>query len=152
MGELLSINSDVFRVFPMPEDGSNFRHMIVLHPTFAKQLANAGFSRQSFIQWLYNTNVIDWDQMSAEQQVRFKSEVAEGRFPGLQPADCKSGLHREPFSDPENVAVLVCGSGAGGVLIFQTMCGSTAAFEDVSETRPYMRRVIHGATLTQFGR
>ena len=67
--------------------------------------------------------------------------------------DVKPGMHREPFSDPANVMVIVAGSGAGNSIIFQTIAGSTApGAEDVDEPRPYMNKVIRGATFTKYGR
>jgi hypothetical protein len=51
-----------------------------------------------------------------------------------------------------DVAVIVSCASAGGVIVFQTPCGSIANVEDVEVTRPYMQKVIHGATLTKAGR
>jgi hypothetical protein len=42
------------------------RHEIVLHPTMARHLADAGFTKQSFVQWLYDKTAIVWDKMSEE--------------------------------------------------------------------------------------
>jgi hypothetical protein len=78
--------------------------------------------------------------------------VAEGKVIGVRPEDCKPGLYREPFADPADVAVIISGTGAGGVIVFQTPAGSTANVEDVEWTRPYMHKVIRGATLTKTGR
>jgi hypothetical protein len=157
MGDMLSVNSEMFNFFGMPEDGSNARFMIAMHPTFARQLANAGFTKQAFVQWLYDRNVIDWNTMSEEAREWFLKDVVKGRtfdsrFFGYTVADCKPGLHREPFSDPKHVAVIVAGTGAGGVIMFATGSGSTAHVEDVETPRPFMHKVIHGATLTKYGR
>jgi hypothetical protein len=70
----------------------------------------------------------------------------------LSPDEIKPGLHREPFSVPEHVLVIVAGSGAGNSVVYQTVNGSTAHVEDVTETRPFMNKVIHGAALTKYGR
>ena len=70
----------------------------------------------------------------------------------MSPEDIKPGLHREPFSAPEHVLVFVAGSGAGNTAVFQTVFGSTAHAEDVTETRPFMIKVIHGAALTKYGK
>jgi hypothetical protein len=132
--------------------------MVVLHPTMARQLANAGYTRQSFINYLYNDNVIDWDKMTAEERGQLKAELtkegasARSTMFALSPEDVKPGLHREPFSIPEHVLVIVAGSGAGNVAVFQTPSGSTSDAEDVTVTRPFMNKVIHGATLTKYGR
>jgi len=115
-------------------------------------LANAGFTRESFIKWLHDKNTINWDKMSEDERKEFREMVAEGKVVGIRPDDCKPGLYREPFADPKDVAVIVAGTGAGGVIVFQTPAGSTANVEDVEMTRPYMHKVICGATLTKYGR
>ncbi len=125
------------------------RYEIVLHPTMASQLADAGFTKQSFVQWLYDKNTIIWDKMSDEERKRFKESVAQGKYPGIRPEDCKTGLVMEPFTDPKNVAVIVAGDTAGTTLVFGTFFGSTVAkAKDV----PFMTKIIHGATLTKSGR
>ena len=52
----------LFSRFGLPKNAENVRHMIVLHPAMAWQLANAGFTKQSLIQYLYDKNVLDWDR------------------------------------------------------------------------------------------
>jgi hypothetical protein len=152
MSRMFSPSAGVFGFFGMPQNASDMRHMIAIHPTFARQLANAGFTRESFIKWLHNKNTINWDKMSEDERKEFEEMVSEGRVIGIRTEDCKPGLYREPFADPADVAVIVAGTGAGGVIVFQTPCGSTANVEDVEVTRPYMHKVIRGATLTQYGR
>ena len=43
----------------MPKNAEDYRHMLVLHPSFARQLAIDGFTKQSFIQYLYDENALD---------------------------------------------------------------------------------------------
>ena len=90
--------------------------------------------------------------MSEAERKQFREMVADGKVVGIKIEDCKPGLYREPFAHPKDVAVIVSGTGAGGVIVFQTPCGSTANVEDVEVTRPYMHKVIHGAALTKAGR
>jgi hypothetical protein len=99
--------------FGVPMGADDTRIMISIHPTFAKQLADHGYTRESFIKWLYDTNA---------------KEV--------------NGMKLEPFSDPKNVAVMVSGSGAGGTIVFSTVCGSTANVEDVVTQRPFMHKIV----------
>jgi hypothetical protein len=152
MRGLFSPSAGVFGFFGMPQNGIDMRHMIAIHPTFARQLANAGFTREFFIKWLHDKNTINWDRMNEDERKEFREMVTEGKVVGIRTEDCKPGLYREPFADPKDVAVIVAGTGAGGVIIFQTPCGSTANVEDVEWTRPYMHKVIRGATLTKAGR
>ena len=152
MRSMFSPSAGVFGFFGMPQNGSDIRHMIAIHPTFARQLANAGFTRESLIKWLHDKNTINWDKMSQDERKEFREMAAKGKVVGIRPEDCKPGLYREPFSDPKDVALIVAGTGAGGVIVFQTPSGSTANVEDVEATRPYMHKVIRGATLTKYGR
>ncbi len=152
MSGMFSPSSGAFRFFGMPQNGSAARHMVAIHPTFARQLANAGFTRESFIQWLHDKNAINWDKMSEDERKEFSEMVAEGKVSGIRTEDCKPGLYREPFAKPSDVAVIVAGTGAGGVIVFQTPVGSTANAEDVEVTKSYMHKVIRGATLTKAGR
>jgi len=159
ISSFLSRKGPLFGLFGMAENGENSRHMLVLHPTVAHQLAHAGFTKQSFIQYLYDRNVIDYDRMTPEQRQQLIDEliaekaVANDKQYFLMPEDVKPGLHREPFHDPSDVLVFVAGSGAGNTLIFQTVTGSTAPHaEEVEEARPYMNVVIRGAALTKYGK
>jgi hypothetical protein len=152
MRDLFSPSAGVFGFFGMPQKAVDMRHMIAIHPTFARQLANAGFTRESFIQWLHDKNSINWDKMSEDERKKFREMVADGKVVGIRTEDCKPGLYREPFADPKDVAVIVAGTGAGGVIVFQTPAASTANVEDVGVIRPYMHKVIHGATMTRAGR
>ncbi|MDR1726941.1 MAG: twin-arginine translocation signal domain-containing protein [Acidobacteriota bacterium] len=152
MKGMFSHSAGVFGFFGMPRDASEMRHMIAIHPTFARQLANAGYTRESFVRWLHDQNTIDWDKMGEAERKAFRAMVAEGKVLGVKPEDCKPGLRREPFADPRDVAVIVAGTGAGGVIVFQTPVGSTAHAEDVETPRPFMHKVVRGATLTKAGR
>ena len=143
----------------MPEKAVDYRHMLVLHPAFAHQLAHEGYTKQSFIQYLYDSNVLDYDSMTEQEREDLKAALDkfnEGRSTPMYnftSADVKPGMHREPFSDPANVLIMVAGTGAGNSLIFQTMAGSTSPHaEDVAVPRPYMTKVIHGAALTKYGK
>jgi hypothetical protein len=151
MRRMFSHTGGIFR-HGLPQNSIDMRHMVAIHPTFARQLANAGFTRESFIKWLHDKNTINWNRMSEDERKEFRKRVAEGKIGGIRPEDCKPGLYREPFANSKDVAVIVTGTGAGGVLVFQTACGSTANAEDVEVTRPYMHKVIRGATLTKAGR
>jgi hypothetical protein len=99
--------------FGMPLGAEDTRIMISIHPTFAKQLADHGYTRESFIRHIYDSNV---------------SEI--------------NGVKLEPLSASENVAVIVSGTGAGGTIVSSTVCGSTANVEDVVTIRPFMHKVV----------
>ena len=159
ISNLFSRKGPLFSAFGMAENGENSRHMIVLHPAMAKQLALKGFTKESFVEYLYKQNVIDYDSMTEEErehlreQLRLERAAANDKMYFLLPEDIKPGLHREPFHELSDVLIMVAGSGAGNSMIFQTVCGSSAPnAEDVKEPRPWMTKVIRGAALTEAGR
>ncbi len=133
-------------------DPENARYMVVMHPTFAGQLHERGFTRESFIRWLHDENTIDWDMMSEKERRQFRKAAEEGNMFGVRPEDCKPGLRLEPFTKPEHVALMVSGGAAGGVLVFWTFGGSTALVDGVKAPRPFMHKVVRGATLTENGK
>ncbi len=159
ISSFFSRKGPLFGGFGMAENGENSRHMVVLHPTMAHQLANAGFTKESFIEYLYKKNVIDYDTMTPEErqelidELRAENATANNKQFFLMPEDVKPGLHREPFHETSDVMVFVAGSGAGNSAVLQTVIGSTAPHaEEVEEPRPFMNVVIHGATLTKYGK
>lgn len=153
--EELARIADIFAIRPGiggKNDADKARYMVVIHPTFASQLAEHGFTRRSFIQWLHDKNSFEWDKMSEEERNQFKKAATEGRAFGIRPEECKSGLLLEPFTKPEHVALMVSGGVTGGVIVFWTFGGSTALVDNVKVPRPFMHKVIKGATLTKSGK
>jgi hypothetical protein len=157
MRSIFSQHTNVFSRFGMPPRGNpGARHMIAMHPTMARQLANAGFTRESFIQWLHDVNTIDWDKMSEQEREEFKQNVKEGKVSEFMRKfsldDCRPGLLMEPFSDIKHVALMITGTGAGGTIVFSTSAGSTTLGVKNGKPLPYMQKVIRGAALTKAGK
>ncbi len=140
----------------LPPFAAGVRHMLVMHPTFARQLADRGFTKQSLIQYLYDQNVIDYDRMTQEQRDALREVLRLENLLGrasLRPEDLKPGLHREPLSRPEHLMVFISGSGSGQTQLYFTSTGSTAGLaEGIGAQRPWMTKVIHGAALTESGK
>ena len=131
------------------------RYMLFLHPTFAHDLVNHGYTKESFLQWIYDNTVIDWDAMNEDRRKEFLQEVKMGLWVGLRPEDCKSGLKVEPFCDTSQVALMVAGGCCGGTIMFKTTGGSTAKLPNCPEDfepRPFMVKAVHGAALTKSGK
>ena len=132
------------------------RLMLVMHPTMAKQLAARGFTKESLVQYIYDKNAIDYDKMTEEEREALKLQLLRENQVGkldLRPEDVKPGLHREPFSRPEHLMVIVSGSGSGQTQLYYTTSGSTAGFaEGITQSRPWMTKPIRGAALTKYGK
>jgi hypothetical protein len=151
--KIFNSSSPMLTMMGSPRSTENIRYMMVLHPTMARQLANAGFTKQSFIQYLHDKNTIDWDKMTEEEREKLRKDVAANKIPGLSLEDLKPGLLREPFKEGSQVLIMVAGTGAGNSMVITAMTGSTAPHaEEVEEPRPYMNTVIRGAALTKYGR
>ena len=140
----------------LPAFAAGVRHMLVMHPTMARQLADRGFTKASLIQYLYDQNVLDYDRMTEEQREALREELRlESRLgrAAMRPEEVKPGLHREPFSRPEHLMVIVSGSGSGQTQLYTTTSGSTAGLaEGIGKAQPWMTKAIRGAALTKYGR
>jgi hypothetical protein len=140
----------------LPPFAGGVRHMLVMHPTLARQLADRGFTKQSLIQYLYDRNVLDYDRMTEEEREKLREELRLENLLGqtsMRPEDVKPGLHREPFSRPEHLMVFVAGSGSGQTQLYFTSTGSTAGIaEGVHGQKPWMTKPVRGAALTKYGR
>jgi hypothetical protein len=127
---------------------------IVLYPAFAKQLAAAGYTKQSLAQWLCDNSRLPWDRLSKEQQATAKAAAKSGNTPGLKPEDCQPGGTIPTLSNPKHIAILVSGDMAGYTVVFHSFGGSTAVNAD-NPNAPrgidFMTKLIKGATLTKAG-
>ncbi|MCD7846337.1 MAG: hypothetical protein LUG57_10920 [Oscillospiraceae bacterium] len=146
---------DAFHVGTGHSSADELRYMLILHPTFAHDLVKHGYTKESFLQWIYDATTIDWDKMNDRARERLLQEVRMGLWMGLREEDCKSGLKLEPFCDTSQVMLMVSGGCCGGTSMYKTTAGSTAKIADCPpdfEPRPFMNKVVHGATLTKAGR
>lgn len=115
---------------------------IALHPSFARQIAAAGYSKQALAQWLCDKYRISWDMLTEDQQEQMKENAASGTIPGLALKDCNPG-RTVPTINPKHIGILV----AGG------MVGQTVAFYSSGiKAVDFAMRRIQGATLTKAGR
>jgi hypothetical protein len=136
--------------------GSAHRRIeIALHPAFAHQLADAGFTKQTLAEWLHERTSVTWEQLSEEQQKTIEYYASQGLAPEIKIKDCKPGLVLEAFSDPKHIAILVAGDAAGYTAFWSTPVGSAAVQADSPpgvRDLPFMTKVVRGATLTKAGR
>ena len=133
----------------------NRRCEIFLYPTLARQLADAGYTKQSLVKALIEKSSIPWEKLSLPEQEMLKNNVAYGSLSGVKPSDLKPGYVYRTYRDPSQIAILVAGDAGGSTLIFSTACGSTARQGDSPagfQDRPFMTKKIRGATLTKSGR
>jgi hypothetical protein len=126
---------------------------IAIYPTFAGQLAAAGFSKKSLVRWLYDHTRVPWDGFGSSGQEMIKAAAATGKVEGLKITDCRPGGTVPSFSDPAHIAVLVAGDAAGYTVVWGTPVGSTVNMgDDAASGTPFMTKPVRGATLTRAGR
>jgi hypothetical protein len=126
---------------------------LALNPALAKELAEAGFSKKSLAEWLYNKTCLTWEQLSPNEQEMIKGFAQAGAVPWLKPEDCKPGRVFSAFGDPKHLAVLVVGDASSNTVLWNAPVGSTSIGVDmadsIKETPPlFMTKVIRGAALT----
>ena len=127
---------------------------LVLYPTLAGQLAEAGYTKESFRQWILDHTRIAWERISTADYEYVKSLAKSGKVPGLKSSDCKPGGSIPAFADPNHIAIIVAGDYCGNTVIFGTPVGSTISLGDQSVTQQstFMTKLIRGARLTKAGR
>ncbi len=127
---------------------------LVLYPTLARQIAEAGYTKESFRQWILDHTRIEWERIKPSDHQYVKLLAKSGKVPGLKLSDCKPGGSIPAYADPKHIAILVAGDYAGNTAIFGTPVGSTMSLGDQSVTQQstFMTKKIHGATLTKAGK
>ena len=135
----------------------NTRYQLALNPTLARQLANAGFTKRSLAKWFYDRTCTKWEQIKPEEKEIVINMASKGFFPGMKVKDFKPGFVSPAFYDPQYLAILVAGDAGGNTVLWTSPVGSTSVNPDLAESvknppKPFMTKVIHGATLTKAGR
>jgi hypothetical protein len=122
---------------------------LALYPSLAKQLAEAGYTKQSLTQWLCDQHRIPWDEFSHRQQAEILELAKTGSLPGLTVDDCKSG-GTIPTINPKHVSIFVAGAHAGQVTGFYGGGASVMVCDD--DIEGMVIKKVTGATLTRHGR
>jgi hypothetical protein len=134
---------------------SQRNYLLVLYPGQARELAAAGYTRESLAGYIGNYNRFPWDELGSELQEGILEVAKNGELPGLSVEDCKPG-GSVPVFDTNRLAILVSGP-LNGQTIGMTCMGSYGTMQaPVPFARPpkspYFLKMITGATLTKAGR
>ena len=133
------------------------RYQLALNPTLARELADAGFTKQSLATWFYEKTSTKWEELDQTEKDMLLV-FARARFPGLTVEDCGPGLILPSFGSPDYLAILVAGDPAGNSVLWTSPVGSTSVTPDIAATgvrdtgAPFLTKKIRGATLTRAGR
>jgi hypothetical protein len=125
---------------------------VALYPAFARQIAAAGFTKQSLAKWIVDRSRVPWDDMNDDQQAQIQAAAESGKVSNLTLDDCRPG-GLIPTFNPEHLAVIVAGGMVGQTIAF---CGGGATvIKSDNAGAPevdWMTKRIHGATLTEAGK
>jgi hypothetical protein len=133
---------------------SKYSH-IVLYPAFARQLAAAGYTKQSLKEWLCRHSRLPWDKLGPEAQNAACAAARTGKIPGLRLEDCQPSGSIPAFTNPDHMAILVAGNMGGYTVVYHSAIGSTvanAAHLGAPTGVNFMTKLIRGAALTRYGR
>jgi hypothetical protein len=122
---------------------------LAIFPSFAKQLAEHGFTRKSLTQWLCDQHRAPWDEFSDRQKADILELAKTGTMPGLTVDDCKPG-GTIPTMNPKHIALFVAGANAGQCTGFYG--GGSGVMICDEDIEGMIMKKITGATLTKAGR
>lgn len=134
---------------------SNRNYILVLYPGQARELAAAGYTRESLARYIGDYNRFPWDELGSELQEGILEAAKSGEIPGLSIEDCKQG-GSVPVFDTNRLAILVSGP-LNGQTIGMTCMGSYGTLQAPvpfaqPPKSPFFLKKITGATLTKAGR
>jgi hypothetical protein len=152
---MLNDLADIIAGMKMGGSNSKYCH-IVLYPAFARQLAAAGYTKQSLKQWLCQHSRLPWDKLGPEPQKAARTAAQMGKIPGLRLEDCQPGGSIPVFTNPAHMAILVAGNMGGYTVVYHSAIGSTVANASHHQGAPtgvnFITKRIRGAALTRYGR
>jgi hypothetical protein len=133
------------------------RYQLALNPTLARQLAEAGFTKQSLARWFHDKSSLKWEELGPAEQEMVQTFARWRVIPDLKPEDCGPGWSLPAFPDPDCLAILVAGDPAGNTVLWTSPVGSTSISPDLApsvDSAPpaFMTKKVSGATLTKAGR
>jgi len=144
-------NVNVLNFFAGPKQWIGSRkYALVIYPGQARQLAAAGYTKESLSEYIANYKRLPWESLPADLQAGVLEYAKTGDCPYLSVEDCKPG-GTIPVFNTNNLAIFVSGPLGGQTLGFFCM-GSYKSFTDDPPKIPYFTRKITGATLTKAGK
>lgn len=125
-------------------------YALILYPGQARQLAAAGFTRESLTRYIGNYRRWPWENLSIDLQKKMLKLAESGEMPCLSVDDCKPG-GSVPVFNTYKLAIFVAGP-LGGQTLGLFCMGSYKSFTSNPPKSPYFIKKITGATLTKAGR
>lgn len=130
-------------------------YALILYPGQARQLADAGYTRQSLLKLIADYKALPWEAFDSNIQEEILKVAKIGRFPGLTVDNCKPG-GMIPGLNSNRLAVFVAGHMSGQTVGLMCMGSYGGRFAKTATSDPYGSpfniKKITGATLTKAGR
>ena len=119
----------------------------------ARELAAAGYTRESLARYIGDYNRFPWDELSSELQESLLEVAKKGEIPGLSVEDCRPG-GTVPVFDSSRLGILVSGP-LNGQTIGMTYSGASGLMQGAAakpRKTPFYLKKITGVALTKAGR
>ncbi|NLV51349.1 MAG: hypothetical protein GXY20_11730, partial [Clostridiales bacterium] len=132
---------------------SSRTYLLVLYPGQARELAAAGYTRESLAGYVGDYNRFPWDELSSELQESLLEVAKKGEIPGLSVEDCRPG-GTVPVFDSSRLGILVSGP-LNGQTIGMTYSGASGLMQGAAakpRKTPFYLKKITGVALTKAGR
>lgn len=130
-------------------------YALILYPGQAKQLADAGYTRESLARYIADSKGIPWEAFGEKVQANLLKVAMSGKFPGLTEENCQPG-GIIPVMNTNRLAIFVAGHMSGQTLGLKTMGSYGGKFTPAVGMDPcdppYHMKKVTGATLTKAGR
>jgi len=129
-------------------------YALIIYPGQARQLAAAGYTRESLERFICDYNAVPWEALNSELQAGLLRMAEEKTMPGVTPENCRPG-GKIPVMNSNRIAIFVAGHMYGqtlGMMCMGSYKGIFAGCKDDPRVRPFNIRKVTGATLTKAGR
>jgi hypothetical protein len=127
-----------FQAYHFASYGQSY-YNIVMGLTHANKLAEAGWTKDDVIAWLYERARVPYSVFAQQDRLKLKQNIQQGYIPELWDVEDENAM-LPVVIEPDNIWIMVAGSEQTGTCVFQ----------DVRFKRGI--GVIDGATLTEAGR
>ena len=125
---------------------------LLIYPSLARQLADAGYTRDKLMDELINRRRLPWDKLNPGARAGYLQLAKEGNIPLLTVDDCQSG-RTVPLFNRKRLRILVVGPMAGMSVRYYSYGNYKSSMRGYDyNSQPFNIKKIHGATLTKAGK
>jgi hypothetical protein len=129
-------------------------YALILYPGLARQLAEAGYTRESLARFIADYKGVPWEDLGSGLQEGLIKLAKSGVMPGVTLDICKPG-GKIPVMNSSRLAIFVAGHMYGqtiGMMCMGSYGGMFSGGTADPRVPPYNIKKVTGATLTKAGR